>query len=56
MALFKDKEETLSEQSLKTLDNNPEENLLQYVGEQKLRLSVCVHTIGVMEKPYASNF
>ena len=31
--------------------NNLEVNLLQHIGEQVLRLPVCVYAFGVMEKP-----
>jgi hypothetical protein len=46
------KEETLSDQNKVLTCNNSEENLLQYIGEQNLIVSVCVCTLGTMEKPY----
>ena len=46
------KEETPSVAEKSLTCNNLEVNLLQHIGEQVLRLPVCVCAIGVMENPY----
>ena len=50
------KEEISSVKSKVLTCNNLDENLLQYIGEQNLRVSVCVCIGDVVEKPYTSHY